>query len=264
MIKIQDLPETLPKLDFAEYKAKLPGLSSMVSEFEKQYQALEVPYPKDTQNIKEALKKEEVAVREKSASYIESETKHIHSLQTMLKKIDSVPPPEKMTRQMFNHYFPEHCMNPNYDNPGFHPHFDPENQLQNLRKRGRSLTFAQAPGKWNINLVNLADFEQEWFDKVIEWQKEETQAKIKPIVVAYRKIVDSELEKHCEKMSVSEGKEAVKAFMKDKKAQSAFAEKVLAENGITKEKYMEECAKIVGPLNEIKSVKDYLDALVQK
>lgn len=35
--------------------------------------------------------------------------------------MDSVPGPDKMTRQMFNHYFPEAALNPNRENPGFYP-----------------------------------------------------------------------------------------------------------------------------------------------
>ena len=45
------LPETAPKIDFAAYKARItvPG---MVEEFQKQYEALKVPYPADTVSSK--------------------------------------------------------------------------------------------------------------------------------------------------------------------------------------------------------------------
>jgi hypothetical protein len=45
-----------------------------------------------------------------------------HSPLFQLSAIASIPPPEKMTMQMYNHYFPEAAINPNRANPGFAPH----------------------------------------------------------------------------------------------------------------------------------------------
>jgi len=49
-----------------------------------------------------------------------------------LKVMDSVPAPEKMSRQMFNHYFPDQAANPNFDNPGYFPKKIKEHQTDSL------------------------------------------------------------------------------------------------------------------------------------
>merc|ERR1712135_68522 len=43
---VNQLPESLPAIDFAAYKGKVA--QAMVDDFEKKYKALEIPYPKDT------------------------------------------------------------------------------------------------------------------------------------------------------------------------------------------------------------------------
>lgn len=41
------LPESVPAINFAEYKARIP-VAGMVDTFQKEYEALKVPYPADT------------------------------------------------------------------------------------------------------------------------------------------------------------------------------------------------------------------------
>lgn len=51
-------PEKPPAIDWAAYKAKVP-VPGMVDEFQKQYQALNIPYPPDTAKPQlDALQKE--------------------------------------------------------------------------------------------------------------------------------------------------------------------------------------------------------------
>lgn len=47
MRSVNSLPEAAPKIDFAGYKSKIP-IAGMVDDFQKKYEALQVPYPKDT------------------------------------------------------------------------------------------------------------------------------------------------------------------------------------------------------------------------
>lgn len=41
------LPESAPAINFAAYKARIP-VAGMVDNFQKEYEALKVPYPADT------------------------------------------------------------------------------------------------------------------------------------------------------------------------------------------------------------------------
>jgi len=43
---VNQLPESLPAIDFASYKGRISA--AMVDDFEKKYTALDIPYPKDT------------------------------------------------------------------------------------------------------------------------------------------------------------------------------------------------------------------------
>merc|ERR1712080_661342 len=43
---VNSLPEAAPKIDFATYKSKI-AVPGMVDEFQKKYEALQIPYPKD-------------------------------------------------------------------------------------------------------------------------------------------------------------------------------------------------------------------------
>merc|ERR1712008_176971 len=45
--KVASLPESLPKIDFENYKAKI-AVAGMVDDFQKKYDALKIPYPQDT------------------------------------------------------------------------------------------------------------------------------------------------------------------------------------------------------------------------
>ena len=43
---VNALPEAAPKIDFDSYKSKI-AVAGMVDEFQKKYEALDIPYPKD-------------------------------------------------------------------------------------------------------------------------------------------------------------------------------------------------------------------------
>lgn len=47
IFRVISLPESVPAINFAAYKARIP-VAGMVDNFEKEYEALKVPYPEDT------------------------------------------------------------------------------------------------------------------------------------------------------------------------------------------------------------------------
>ncbi|XP_045213570.2 ATP synthase subunit d, mitochondrial-like [Mercenaria mercenaria] len=143
--KVADLPETLPKIDFGEYRRRITN-TAIVEEYEKLYAALDVPYPKDPSNQKAKIQSDEKVALQQKDAYVAQQNLHLKGLNELLATIESIPPPEKMTMQMYNHYFPDSAVNPNRENPGFfpmemnsvqhdHPDFGPEylNTYKNMR-----------------------------------------------------------------------------------------------------------------------------------
>ncbi|MRC56960.1 hypothetical protein GH877_30355, partial [Bacillus thuringiensis] len=82
----------------------MPGL---VDNFEKAYQSVTVPYPKDKANMKAKIdteQKEAVAV---SVKEIAKAREEIATAQAFVSKLESLPPLEEFTQQMASDYFPE-------------------------------------------------------------------------------------------------------------------------------------------------------------
>merc|ERR1711934_1193264 len=94
--KVHQLPEELPKIDFAGYKARLPD-PGMAERFQSA----------DKANVLEGIKKENAEKdKEISAFVAECQTK-IGEANEFLKAIDSLPKYKEMTPDMYNYYFPE-------------------------------------------------------------------------------------------------------------------------------------------------------------
>jgi len=125
--KVHRYPEKLPTIDFAYYQSKLAN-PALVTEFEKAYKALTIPYPTDKDNIKAKVAKEEQEAKASSDQQIAEARKVISDCKAMLSKIDSVPSPDTMTCEMYQDYFPSLARNP--EKPTFWPHtksYQPEN-----------------------------------------------------------------------------------------------------------------------------------------
>merc|ERR1712179_113685 len=127
-LKVNQLPEELPKIDFDMYNEKIAN-KAMVAEFQKMYTAMQIPYPTDVTNVKAAVEKEEKISLEKMKTYIADQEVKKADVMEIVNMIDSVPPPEKMSERMFNHYFPNMANNPNAGNPGFMPQTNPDAQI---------------------------------------------------------------------------------------------------------------------------------------
>ncbi|XP_052781336.1 ATP synthase subunit d, mitochondrial-like [Mya arenaria] len=135
--KVNDLPAELPQINFAEYASKISN-KAMLDQFEQMYGKVQVPFPKDVDNVMEAVKKEEQQTKSRAETYVAGQQIKMKEVQEILDIIGTVPPPEKMSIQMFNHYFPNMANNPNFQNPGYMPQHIP--QLQ---------TDSTEIGRWN-------------------------------------------------------------------------------------------------------------------
>ncbi|GFS07394.1 ATP synthase subunit d, mitochondrial [Elysia marginata] len=116
--KVHTLPENLPKIDFASYKARLPD-PAMADRFEKAYAALSIPYPVDKANMLKKVEEENQDAEKRVKTYVADVQAAAQESKTFLAKIDSLPKFEEMTVEMFNYYFPETAFNP--DRPTFWP-----------------------------------------------------------------------------------------------------------------------------------------------
>ncbi|XP_041364022.1 ATP synthase subunit d, mitochondrial-like [Gigantopelta aegis] len=117
--KVHQYPETLPKINFDFYKTHLAS-PTVAQQFEQSYQNVKVPYPKDPNNLMKEIEKEEQQAEVKTKEIVSTLNDKIKDAQALLSKIDSIPPPEEMTMEMYAYYFPDKMINPN--KPTFWPH----------------------------------------------------------------------------------------------------------------------------------------------
>jgi len=125
--RVHRFPEKLPEIDFSFYASRLD--SAMVSEFEKSYKALAIPYPKDKGNLKVEIEKSEKEAKARTEKEVATARKEIADSKALLSKIDSIPGPGVMTHEMYSDYFPDIARNP-WTRPTFWPHtkaYQPEN-----------------------------------------------------------------------------------------------------------------------------------------
>ncbi|KAG7163145.1 ATP synthase subunit d, mitochondrial-like [Homarus americanus] len=120
--RVLSLPETTPKINFDAYKARItvPG---MVEQFQKQYEALEVPYPADTVSV-QITEVETKAAAEVEVFIKESEAR-IAKLKEELVQWEKMIPFNQMTLEEFVEQFPDKAIN--LENPTLWPH-TPEEQ----------------------------------------------------------------------------------------------------------------------------------------
>jgi len=116
-------PDAAPKLNFAEYKSKIP-IAGLVDSLQKQYEALKVPYPADKLSS-------EIAAQEKQAEgtiaqFVAASNAKIQEHKKKLASWDDVLPFEEMTLEDAKDMFPELVVDP-LNKPTFWPH-KPEDQ----------------------------------------------------------------------------------------------------------------------------------------
>lgn len=117
-------PENPPKIDWAFYKNKVP-IPGMVDNFQKTYESMQIPYPKDT--ISSQIEAQEKEVKSQIAAFKQSSVSRIESYKAEIEHIKSLLPYNQMTLEDFADAHPEQALNP-LKKPTFWPH-NPEEQL---------------------------------------------------------------------------------------------------------------------------------------
>ncbi|XP_043280135.1 ATP synthase subunit d, mitochondrial [Venturia canescens] len=120
--RVMSLPEQPVKIDWAYYKQHVPA-SGMVEKFQKEYEALKVPYPPD--NYTAQIEAEGQKVLDEVKVFIEESNKRIVEFQAEAEKVRASLPIEEMNMEEFAEAYPEHAIN--IDKPTIWPHI-PEEQ----------------------------------------------------------------------------------------------------------------------------------------
>lgn len=131
--RIHRHPENMAPIDFAYYQSRIaaPG---MVDKFQKAFQGLNIPYPTDKEGIKAKVDVQEKDAAMKTAGETAKAREMIDDAKALLTKIDSLPPLDEMTMEMYGTYFPEMARDP-VNNPTFWPHtksMQPKNDPNNI------------------------------------------------------------------------------------------------------------------------------------
>ncbi|KAK4297149.1 hypothetical protein Pmani_030409 [Petrolisthes manimaculis] len=126
--RVLTAPENLPKIDFNAYKARI-AVPGMVEEFQKKYEAIEVPYPADTYSAQITEVQNASAVE--TQEFIKGSEARIVKIKEDLAQWENMIPFEQMTMEEFAEQFPSETID--LDNPTFWPH-TPEMALDYVEK----------------------------------------------------------------------------------------------------------------------------------
>ena len=117
-------PETAPKLDWAFYKARVP-IAGMVDKFQKEYEAIKIPFPADT--VSSQIDAQASEVKKEVEEFKVSSEARIAEYKSQIAHLQSLLPYESMTMEDFADAHPEIAIDP-INKPTFWPH-NPEEQV---------------------------------------------------------------------------------------------------------------------------------------
>ena len=117
-------PAEPPKIDWALYKKTVP-VQGMVDTFQKQYEALKVPYPADTQSSK--VEAQWAEIKKAIDAFVAASNANIAQFEKEIAETKSLLPYDQMTMEDFRDAYPEEALDP-VNRPSFWPH-NPEEQL---------------------------------------------------------------------------------------------------------------------------------------
>nr|XP_014094486.2 ATP synthase subunit d, mitochondrial [Bactrocera oleae]XP_014094487.2 ATP synthase subunit d, mitochondrial [Bactrocera oleae]XP_014094488.2 ATP synthase subunit d, mitochondrial [Bactrocera oleae]XP_014094489.2 ATP synthase subunit d, mitochondrial [Bactrocera oleae] len=119
-------PENPPQINWAHYKQLIP-VAGMVDTFQKQYEALKVPYPVD--NVTPQVEAEIKETKTEIESFKKGSQSRIAQYQQNIDHLKQMLPYDQMTMEDYRDSFPEQALDP-INRPSFWPH-DAEEQRDN-------------------------------------------------------------------------------------------------------------------------------------
>ncbi|CAH0584547.1 unnamed protein product [Chrysodeixis includens] len=115
-------PPEPPKINWAVYKNAVP-VAGMVDNFQKQYEALKVPYPADTQSAQ--VEAQWAEVKKAIDSFVQESNTNIANYQKQISEVKALLPYDQMTMEDYRDSFPENALDP-INKPTFWPHTEDE------------------------------------------------------------------------------------------------------------------------------------------
>jgi len=117
------LPEKTPAIDFNAYKSKV-AVAGMVDEFQKKYEALDIPYPKD--NLTATIDQQAVQKKQEYQKFVAASKDKIAGINVEMAKWEAMIPIEDMTIEEFVVMVQRPSSDvykfPDGENPRFWPH----------------------------------------------------------------------------------------------------------------------------------------------
>ena len=114
---ISALPESSPKIDWANYKAKV-AVSGMVQDFQSKYEALKVPYPKDT--LSGSIDQQAQQQKANYEKFVADSKTRIQGIKEEQAKWEAMMPVEEMCKEDMMDYVP-HLLKPTPEKPALWP-----------------------------------------------------------------------------------------------------------------------------------------------
>jgi len=115
--KVLANPEAPPAIDWALYKQKI-AIPGLVEQFQKQYEALKVPYPAN--KVSHEIDAQKSEVEGEIHDFVARSNNRIGSYQEQLARLQSTLPYSQMTMEDYAEAFPDKAYN--VDAPTFWPH----------------------------------------------------------------------------------------------------------------------------------------------
>ena len=117
-------PPEPPKINWAVYKNAVP-VAGMVDNFQKQYEALKIPYPADTLTSQVDAQWNEI--KKTIDAFCAESNNNIANFQKQIGEIQALLPYSQMTMEDYRDAYPEDALDP-INKPTFWPH-TPDEQL---------------------------------------------------------------------------------------------------------------------------------------
>lgn len=111
-------PEAPPAIDWAYYKSRV-AVAGLVDNFQKQYDALKVPYPADNYSSKVDAQRQQV--QSEINSFVSESKARIGGFQKDVSHLQSLLPYDQMTMEDYRDSFPEEALDP-INKPTYWPH----------------------------------------------------------------------------------------------------------------------------------------------
>ncbi|CAG9794084.1 unnamed protein product [Diatraea saccharalis] len=126
-------PPEPPKINWSLYKQSVP-IPGMVDNFQKQYEALKIPYPVDTQTS--LVEAQWAEVKKAIDAFVAESNANIAKFEKEISATKALLPYDQMTMEDYRDAYPELALDP-INKPTFWPH-DEEEQIGYVHPEGHA------------------------------------------------------------------------------------------------------------------------------